>query len=707
MSKVKIVKGLIVYLEAWLLLIAFSRVVTGEFSLFKVFPLMTVFFLLMLLLCFRQEMELSFSYRLVIVAAYLFLLGLICYLQKDNIAMMIDTYHGDEYVVYFDLANSGIIKLEFLLMLASGLIMPFMIWSVFKAGSIYLAMIIFLCSLLAMSGNDFGLYFLMMIIALFNLAGYENRRSLLIVGLVLLMGSGIFVFSRQKVTYSVLDRIDRNVLVKIEDTEDCPHLLRHVLGLCSCTDRGLFGTIFKQSAYSDNNKLSLGLGDGTIVNRSMESGRHILLYTVKSNVDFSYLKAFSGSIYSPGRYRFYTYNETVERTIDGASLTDNQTIEDVYGFSDDSKVYSITINKRANAENYILLPYMSYHIEGQKLICDSYYSFDGSQITYEVAPEATKDSELLRSYKTDIVDNIYYRIDNDLKRQLQSFLYEKGIDPNSFNKNALIEAIVDLLKNEYTYSRELPSAQDSDPIINFLKYTKTGYCVHFAGSATLLFRACDIPSRYVSGYLVEEWIGNQANIYDDNAHAWVEIYDSEKGWVPLEVTAGIDADDPSDINLPNQNEEPSAEPSDPLDKPDVPLSPINDPAPSPDEPSGKDDENIVDDAFLNRLINVMIVFLIGIFILFAALLTIISYRRYYQKLSKKMIMIYELLERYQAVDEETLALMEKMRFSNHPANEDDYRILLKKRKELTCKKLRMLSFGKKLFLWFRYDVWAF
>ena len=709
MNRDKTIKEGIVYLDIWLLLIAFSRIVSGDFSLIEIIPLMTVFFLLMTLLAFRQELEMSFTYQLIVAAAYLFLLGLICYLQKDNIAMMIATYHSEEYVVYFDLANSGIIKLEFLLTLTAGLIMPFLIWSVFKAKMLYLALMIILCGFLATTGQDYWLYSLIMGLALFNLIGHENKRSLLIVIFVFMLGAMIFIYSQSKVTYNILDRIDRNVLSKIEDPENCPHLLRHTLGLCSCTDRGLFDTLFKQSAYSDDNKkLTLGLGDGSIMNRSIEEGRHILLYTVKSDVRFSYLKAFSGSIYSPGQYRFHTYNETVDRIVAKASLSDGRRIEDVYGFGENDKTYPITINKRANGENYVLVPYVPYYVDGQRLVCDSYYPFDGSQITYELAPEAKTDSELLRSYKTEIVDNVYYRIDDNLKKQLQSFLQNHGIDPNSLDKAALIEKIVSLLRSDYTYSRQLPLAEDSNPIINFLLYTKTGYCVHFAGSATLLFRACDIPSRYVSGYLVEEWIGNQANIYDDDAHAWVEIYDSEKGWVSLEVTAGIDANDPTDITLPNPSEEPGgAEPSDPSDEPDVPLSPIDGPTPSPDQPSTNDDDIIVDDTFLNGLINVMIAFLTGIFILFAALLITLCYRRYYQKLPKKMIMIYDLLERYQAVDEETLMIMEKMRFSCHPVSREDYRVLLKKRKELIEKKLRSQSFARKFILWLRFDVWAF
>lgn len=101
-----------------------------------------------------------------------------------------------------------------------------------------------------------------------------------------------------------------------------------------------------------------------------------------------------------------------------------------------------------------------------------------------------------------------------------------------------------------------------DFINYFLDKNKRGYCVHFASAATLMFRQMGIPARYVEGYafdyndvlegefLEKERLSDyydgyseitkvgvvKVNVLDANAHAWVEIFTDEYGWIPVELT---------------------------------------------------------------------------------------------------------------------------------------------------------------------------
>lgn len=102
-----------------------------------------------------------------------------------------------------------------------------------------------------------------------------------------------------------------------------------------------------------------------------------------------------------------------------------------------------------------------------------------------------------------------------------------------------------------------------DYISHFLLESRKGYCAHFASAATMLFRQMGIPARYVEGYafsyaavvengeLVEDAsyddyykgfseIGEtaliQIEIPEAYAHAWVEIYDSRRGWIVVDPT---------------------------------------------------------------------------------------------------------------------------------------------------------------------------
>lgn len=71
----------------------------------------------------------------------------------------------------------------------------------------------------------------------------------------------------------------------------------------------------------------------------------------------------------------------------------------------------------------------------------------------------------------------------------------------------------------------------------FLEESETGYCVHFATSATVLLRAAGIPSRYVEGYMVTCTAGEDKVVSSRDAHAWAEYYDSDYGiWRVLEAT---------------------------------------------------------------------------------------------------------------------------------------------------------------------------
>lgn len=89
---------------------------------------------------------------------------------------------------------------------------------------------------------------------------------------------------------------------------------------------------------------------------------------------------------------------------------------------------------------------------------------------------------------------------------------------------------------------ELPSGVD--PIEYFLKTSRTGYCMHYASASVMILRQLGVPARYASGFIAAPFSFEEgeayykAEIMDNQAHAWVEIYLNGIGWVPIEVTKG-------------------------------------------------------------------------------------------------------------------------------------------------------------------------
>lgn len=140
----------------------------------------------------------------------------------------------------------------------------------------------------------------------------------------------------------------------------------------------------------------------------------------------------------------------------------------------------------------------------------------------------------------------YTQIPEKLEERLDQYLYEHNLNmKNYINSNAFANAIITQVQSENSYTLSpgmTPEGQDF--VEYFLFENHKGYCVHFASATVALLRAAGVPARYVEGYAVsqsdfqedDEWV----NIPDSRSHAWVEIYLSAVGWVPVESTPGAD-----------------------------------------------------------------------------------------------------------------------------------------------------------------------
>ncbi len=95
-------------------------------------------------------------------------------------------------------------------------------------------------------------------------------------------------------------------------------------------------------------------------------------------------------------------------------------------------------------------------------------------------------------------------------------------------------------KNQFVYTLNPPRAQ-GHPIDSFLFESKEGYCEHFASAFAFMMNVLEVPSRVVGGYLGGEHnpYGNYLTIRQSYAHAWVEIFDSNDGWIRVDPTMAV------------------------------------------------------------------------------------------------------------------------------------------------------------------------
>ncbi|RBY77143.1 transglutaminase domain-containing protein [Geodermatophilus sp. TF02-6] len=98
----------------------------------------------------------------------------------------------------------------------------------------------------------------------------------------------------------------------------------------------------------------------------------------------------------------------------------------------------------------------------------------------------------------------------------------------------------------YRYSLSTAPGTSGDDLADFLRL-RQGYCEQYAGAMAVLVRAAGVPARVVLGYTPGTTQPDGSRLVtSDDAHAWVEVYFDDIGWVPFDPTP-IDADRAVDL----------------------------------------------------------------------------------------------------------------------------------------------------------------
>jgi hypothetical protein len=114
---------------------------------------------------------------------------------------------------------------------------------------------------------------------------------------------------------------------------------------------------------------------------------------------------------------------------------------------------------------------------------------------------------------------------------------------NMTSQYDIVMSVVTYLQHNYRYSLQLPAVPAGhDPVDWFLFDVKTGYCEQFATAATLMLRSLGVDARLATGYATGDYdpVLNQAVVRERDAHAWVEVFFPQSGWVPVDPTPGVD-----------------------------------------------------------------------------------------------------------------------------------------------------------------------
>ncbi|MFB6073183.1 MAG: transglutaminase domain-containing protein [Halobacterium sp.] len=145
------------------------------------------------------------------------------------------------------------------------------------------------------------------------------------------------------------------------------------------------------------------------------------------------------------------------------------------------------------------------------------------------------DPDLLRQVRVQgsISSTKYTRVDTtDRVEQLAA-----RVVGDAENRYDAAKAVESYLEAEKTYSlSDVP--KPGDRIADqFLFEQDAGYCEYFATAMVVMLRSQDVPARYVVGYAPGERVGEDRYLVRGaDAHAWVEVYFENLGWVRFDPT---------------------------------------------------------------------------------------------------------------------------------------------------------------------------
>ncbi len=342
-----------------------------------------------------------------------------------------------------------------------------------------------------------------------------------------------------------------------------------------------------------------------------------LIVTVSKRLDSNvYLRGFIGCEYNKNKWNnisedlITTYNlDNNYSRISGFNINGNIANNRLTTNKEDFR--SITTgrmkvqNVNANSD-YSYMPYNYYNIDneekGSKSMEEVFDKYKGEE-EYEIP--YFRNEIIYRDYdSTDNIDSID-RNPSYGEKGYVNFVYDAytrlpddGLDKikEKYNGEILknnnvyycideaISAVQDGTK--YTLSPgKLPKGKDF--VEYFLYESKEGYCTYYATAATVILRAMGVPARYVEGYVIktneinskntiykndeikkyfkedngtsvtnefEESEYAEVNVLDSAAHAWVEVYIEEIGWVPIEVTPSANVESISNVEKPQDNQ---------------------------------------------------------------------------------------------------------------------------------------------------------
>ncbi len=207
--------------------------------------------------------------------------------------------------------------------------------------------------------------------------------------------------------------------------------------------------------------------------------------------------------------------------------------------------WEVTLKKSASAAPTAYRPALIRGLDNPEVTANGAIQ-PGSKLsagaTIEGVSYAPRDDvDLLRSTDESYpsaIEQRYTQLPDDTPDRIGSRTAELFNDADATDPYEKAVAVQEYLRSTKEYSLDV--AERSGNIADtFLFEMDAGYCEYFATSMAVMLRSQDIPARYVVGYSSGQKVGdNTYEVRGMNAHAWVEVYFEDVGWVRFDPTPG-------------------------------------------------------------------------------------------------------------------------------------------------------------------------
>lgn len=273
----------------------------------------------------------------------------------------------------------------------------------------------------------------------------------------------------------------------------------------------------------------------------------LTLKFVPYTYDRIYLKTFIGAEYLPYENRWSIHDEATYA--EGFHTDTAARLETAFLSKKTGYARGVMKIKNVAAMTGVYLPY--YSMDTRKIIGPG---MEQEYVFYPLLVDRLDDNA------KPPVSDLWLTIPEQNLEAVDRFCTEAGL---SGSPQEIVNKLRDYFQQEFPYTLSPGITPRRKDFVNyFLTEKRKGYCAHYASSAVLILRHMGIPARYLEGYAVDAVeIATDARLTDENvsdyyegslllsessvvsfdasdenAHAWVEIYDKNLGWYPIEIT---------------------------------------------------------------------------------------------------------------------------------------------------------------------------